>query len=102
MTVMTTVIVHPNPGVGSDEIVKNLVRAKELVSKHGGENTTLLVNVIGGLATNDIGMLTTSDGWESFGKIMAGLTADQEYASLIADAAQISSWETHVVQTLEA
>ena len=101
MTVMTTVIVHPNPGVSSDDVVKNLARAKGLVAKHGGENTSLVVNVIGGVATNDVGLLTTSDGWESFGKVMAGLTSDQDYLSLIADAALISSWETHVIQTLD-
>lgn len=39
MTIVATTIVHPNPGVASDDVQKHLKRASELACKHGAENT---------------------------------------------------------------
>ena len=47
MTIVATTIVHPNPGVAWGEVQKQLKRASELASKHGAENVTVLVTMVG-------------------------------------------------------
>jgi sugar phosphate isomerase/epimerase len=101
MTIVATTIVHPNPGVAWDEVQKQLKRASELVRKHGGENVTVMVNMVGGQGTNAIGFLTTSQDWATYGKVQQSLTSDPDYAGLLNDAGHIATWENYVSQTIE-
>jgi len=101
MTIVATTIVHPNPGVAWDKVQKQLKRASELARKHGAENVTVLVNMVGGPGTNAIGFLTTAQDWATYGKVQQSLSNDSDYAGLLTDASQIATWENYVSQTIE-
>ena len=47
MTIVSTVIVHPNPGVKRNEVQKQR-EGCDLARKHGAENVTVLATMIGG------------------------------------------------------
>lgn len=101
MTIIATTIVHPNPGVSWDDVEKQLKRATGLARKHGAENVTALVNMIGGQGTNAIGLMTTAQDWATYGRIQQSLSTDPDYQSLLIDAGQIATWENYVSQTIE-
>jgi hypothetical protein len=101
MTIVATTIVHPNPGVAWDDIQKQLKRASKLARKHGAENVTVLVNMVGGQATNAIVLQMTSQDWATYGKSQQSLTTDPDFAGLLNDAAQLGTWENYVSQTIE-
>jgi hypothetical protein len=101
MAIVSTTIVQANPGTGSEDILKQLGKAKGIIAKHGGENVTVLVNVVGGQGTNSYGLLSTSEDWATYGKVMGGVVADPDYAALVADSEQIATWENHVLMTLD-
>src|SRR5262245_1509204 len=101
MTIVATTIVHPNPGVNWDDVQKQLKRASELARKHGAENVTVLINMVGGQGTNAIGFLTTAEDWAKYGQIQQSLTTDPDYGGLLRDASQIATWENYVSQTIE-
>ena len=48
MTIVTAVSIRPRSGEVWDELQKQLKKSIEIVKKHGGENVTLLVTLIGG------------------------------------------------------
>ena len=48
MTIVNAVAIRPRSGEVWDELQGQLKKAIEIVKKHGGENVTLLVTVIGG------------------------------------------------------
>jgi len=102
MAIVSTTIVQANPGARSADILKQLGKAKGLITKHGGENATVLVNVVGGQGTNSYGLLSTSEDWASYGKVMGGVVADPDYAAVVADGEQIATWENHVLMTVDA
>ena len=52
MTIVNAVVIHPRSGEVWEELQKQLKKAIPIVKKHGGENVTLLVTVIGGQQTN--------------------------------------------------
>jgi hypothetical protein len=93
MTIVATTLVHPNPGAAWDDIQKQL--------KHGAENVTVMVNMVGGPGTNTIGFLTTAEDWAKYGQIQQALTADPDFQGLMVDAGQIATWENYVSQTIE-
>jgi hypothetical protein len=101
MTIVATTIVHPNPGVAWDDVQKQLKRASKLASKHGAENVTVLVTMVGGPGTNAIGFLTTAPDWATYGKIQQGLSTDPDYQGLLIDAGKIATWENYVSQTID-
>ncbi len=101
MTIVATTIVHPNPGVTWDDVQKQLKRASELVRKHGGENVTVMVNMVGGQGTNAIGFLSTAEDWAKYGQIQQSLSTDPDYQKLLIEAGQIATWENYVSQTIE-
>lgn len=100
MTIVATTIVHPNPGVTWDVIETQMKRATSLARKHGAENVTALVTMIGGQGTNAIGLLTTAEDWATYGKIQQSLNADPDYQALLMDAGQLATWENYVSQTI--
>lgn len=101
MTIVATTLVHPNPGVAWDDVQKQLKRASDLARKHGAENVTVLVNMVGGQGTNTIGFLTTAQDWATYGQIQQSLSSDPDYQGLLIDAGQIATWENYVSQTID-
>jgi sugar phosphate isomerase/epimerase len=101
MTIVATTIVHPNPGVAWNDVQKQLKRACELARKHGAENVTVLVNMVGGQGTNAIGFLTSAQDWSTYGQIQQSLSTDPDYQGLLIDAGQIATWENYVSQTID-
>lgn len=101
MAIVATTIVHPNPGVNWDDVQKQLKNATELVRKHGGENVTVMVNMVGGQGTNAIGFLSTSEDWAKYGQSQQSLSTDPDYQKLLVEAGQIATWENYLSQTIE-
>ena len=50
MTIISSVTIHPNPGVKWDDLQKQLKTGCDLARKHGAENVTVLATTIGGAA----------------------------------------------------
>jgi hypothetical protein len=69
MTIGSFVTIHPNLGVQWDDVQKQLKMACDLARKHGAENVTVLATMIGGPATNTIGVLSTAEDWARYGQI---------------------------------
>jgi sugar phosphate isomerase/epimerase len=101
MTIVSYVAIHPNPGVQWDEVQKQLKKATELARKHGAENITVLATMVGGPATNTIGLLTTAEDWTRYGQIQHALMGDPEMQAALVAAGQIATWETYVSQTID-
>lgn len=100
MTIVSLVTVHPNPGVSWDDVQKQLKKANDLARKHGAENVTTLVTMIGGDATNTIGILSSAEDWSRFGQIQDALMKDEEMQALLVEGAKIAHWQTYISQTI--
>src|ERR1700761_7219928 len=101
MTIVNAVAIHPRSGEVSDDLQKQLKKSIEIVKKHGGENVTLLVTVIGGQQTNSLTMLVTAENWTRFGQIQEGGYGDPKMQALMRETAKIAAWEIYTAQTLE-
>jgi multidrug efflux pump subunit AcrB len=100
MTIVSLVTVHPNPGVSWDDVQKQLKKANDLARKHGAENVTTLVTMVGGDATNTIGILSTAENWSRYGQIQDALMQDPAMQALLVEGSQIATWQTYVSQTI--
>src|SRR5262245_13223719 len=100
MAIVSLVTVHPNPGVSWDDVQKQLKKATDLSRKHGAENVTVLVTMLGGDATNTIGVLSSAEDWTKFGKIQEAMMGDPEMQAMLVEAGQIATWQTYVSQTI--
>ena len=100
MTIVSTVLIHPNPGVKWDDIQKQLKKACDLARKHGAENVTVMVNMIGGAATNTIGLLSTAEDWTKFGQAQQAFMDDPEAQAAMLEGGQMGTWESYVSQTI--
>ena len=101
MTIVSAVAIHPRSGEVWDDLQKQLKTAMTIVKKHGGENVTLLVTVIGGQQTNSLTMLTTAENWTRFGEIQEAVYGDPKMLALMAETGKIATWEIYAAQTLE-
>jgi hypothetical protein len=101
MTIVNAVAIHPRSGDVWDPLQKQLKKAIEIVKKHGGENVTLLVTVIGGQQTNALTMLVTAENWTKFGQIQEAVYGDPKMQELMAETGKIATWEIYTAQTLE-
>ena len=101
MTIVSTVLIHPNSGAPWDEFQKLLGKACEMARKHGAENVTVLATMIGGPATNSIVLLSSAEDWQTYGKVQQSLLGDPEMQGLMLEAGKLSTWETYVSQTIE-
>jgi hypothetical protein len=101
MTIVATTLIHPLPGAAWADVQKQIHKACELVSKHGAENVTALVNMIGGQATNTLGILMTAENWAKFGQVQQAFLDDPETQTLMLESGQIATWENYVAQTIE-
>ena len=100
MTVVQLTTIHPNPGVKWEELHKQIKEGCDLARKHGAENVTVLVTMIGGPATNTIGVLSTAEDWERYGKIQHALLDDPQMQAVLQEGGQIATWESYVSQTI--
>lgn len=101
MTIVSYVVIHPNPGVQWDEVQKQLKKATDLARKHGAENVTVMATMVGGPATNAIGVLSTAEDWTRYGQLQQALFSDAEMQAALVEAGQIATWETYVSQTID-
>lgn len=100
MTIVSLVTIHPNPGVSWDDLQKQLKKANDLSRKHGAENVTTLVTMVGGDATNTIGILSTVEDWARYGQVQDELMKDPEMTALLIEGGQMATWQTYVSQTI--
>jgi hypothetical protein len=101
MTIVSTVVIHPNPGVQWDEVQKQLKKACDLSRKHGAENVTVLATMIGGAATNSIVLLSTAEDWTKFGQAQQAFMNDPEAQAAMLEGGQLGTWETYISQTID-
>lgn len=101
MTIVSFVAIHPNPGVQWDEVQKQLKKTIDLARKHGAENVTVMATMVGGPATNTIGVLSTAEDWARYGQVQQALMGDPEMQAALLEAGQIATWETYVSQTID-
>ena len=101
MTIVSYVAIHPNPGVQWDEVQKQLKKTSDLARKHGAENLTVMATMVGGPATNTIGVLSTAEDWARYGQVQQALMGDPEMQADLIEAGQIGTWETYVSQTID-
>jgi sugar phosphate isomerase/epimerase len=100
MAIVGLTTIHPNPGVKWEDVQKQIKKACDLARKHGAENVTVLVTMIGGPATNTIGVLSTAEDWTKFGQTQQAVLDDPETQALLLEAGQIATWQTYVSQTI--
>lgn len=100
MTIVSLVTIHPNPGVKWDEVQKQLKKTCDLARKHGAENVTVLVTMVGGAATNTIGVLSSAEDWTKYGQIQQAFMDDPETQAAMLEGGQLATWETYVSQTI--
>jgi len=93
--------IRPRSGEVWDELQKQLKKSIEIVKKHGGENVTLLVTLIGGQQTNALTMLVTAENWTRFGQIQEAVYGDPKMQALMRETGKIATWEVYTAQTLE-
>ena len=78
MTIVGLTTIHPNPGVKWEDVQKQIKKACDLARKHGAENVTVMVTMIGGRATNTIGVTSSAEDWTRFGQVQQALLDDPE------------------------
>jgi hypothetical protein len=100
MTIVQSTIIHPNPGVQWDDVQKQIKKACDLARKHGAENVTVLVTMIGGQATNTIVVLSSTEDWVKYGKVQQAFLNDPKTQAVMQEGGQIATWETYVSQTI--
>ncbi len=100
MTIVSLTTIRPKPGAKWEDVQKQLKRACEIVRKHGGENVTVLATMIGGPATNTIGVLSSAEDWARYGQVQQAVMDDPDMLALMADPDPIAGWETYVSQTI--
>jgi hypothetical protein len=100
MTIVSLITIHPNPGVKWDDLQKLLKKGCDLARKHGAENVTVLVTMVGGKATNTISILSSSEDWTKYGQIQQATMDDPKMQAVMQEAGQIANWETYLSQTI--
>ena len=79
---------------------KQIKKACDLARKHGAENVTTLVTMVGGDATNTLAILSSAEDWSRYGQIQQALMNDPEMTALMIEGGQIATWQTYVSQTI--
>jgi hypothetical protein len=100
MTIVQLTTIHPRPGGEGGDVQKQIKKACDLARKHGAENVTVLVTMIGGEATNTIGVLSSAEDWAKYGKVQQAFLSDPKTQAVMQEGGQIATWETYVSQTI--
>jgi hypothetical protein len=58
----------------------------DLARKHGAENVTVLVTMIGGAATNTIVLLSSAEDWAKYGKVQQAFLNDPKVQAVLQEA----------------
>jgi sugar phosphate isomerase/epimerase len=100
MTVVGFTTIHPNPGVRWEDVQKQIKKACDLARKHGAENVTVLVTMIGGQRpTRSACSLPPRTGRSTARSRRRSWTTPKMLA-VLQEAGQIAIWETYVSQTI--
>ena len=100
MTILQLTTIHPNPGVKWEDVQKLIKKACDLSRKHGAENVTVMVTMIGGRATNTIGVTSSAEDWTRFGQVQQAFLDDPETQAVMLEGGQIATWQSYVSQTI--
>jgi sugar phosphate isomerase/epimerase len=100
MTIVQFTTIHPRPGVEWGDVEKQIKKACDLARKHGAENVTVLVTMVGGQATNTIGVLSSAEDWAKYGKVQQAFLNDPKTQAVMQEGGRIATWETYVSQTI--
>jgi hypothetical protein len=100
MAIVSIITIHPNQGVKWDDFQKLLKKGCDLARKHGAENVTVLVTMVGGSATNTVSILSTAEDWAKYGQIQQATMGDPKMQAVMQEAGQISTWQTYLSQTI--
>jgi hypothetical protein len=102
MTIITTAVIHTNPGADVGEVFKTLQKGLAKIQGTAGVvEATLAAVAIGGVGTNSMVLSTTTEDWASFGKVQQELNTDQEWIALLLEGGKLTTWETYVSQTID-
>ena len=100
MTVVQATTIHPNPGAKWEDMQALIKQGCDLARKHGAENVTVLVTMIGGAATNTIVLLSSAEDWAEYGKVQQAFLNDPKVQAVLQEAGQVATWEAYVSQTI--
>ena len=56
--------------------------------------------MVGGSATNTIGVLSSSENWKRYGEVQQAVLDDPEMIALLNEAGQIATWERYASVTV--
>jgi hypothetical protein len=98
VTIVAFTTVYPNPGVTWEDVQKLTMKACDLARKHGAEEVTVQVTVLGGPASNTIGVLASGEYGGRFHEIEQALLNDPEMQAVLQEAGQLATWESSVGQ----
>jgi hypothetical protein len=100
VTIVAFTTVYPNPGVKWEDMQKLTKKACDLARKHGAEKVTVQVTMLGGPATNTIGVLASAEDRGRYQKIQQALLNDPKMQAVLQEAGQLATWESYVSQTI--
>ena len=100
MTIVAFTTVYPNPGVKLEDVQKLTQKACDLARKHGAEKVTVQLTMLGGPATNTIGVLASGEDSGCYGEILQALLNDPKMQAVLQEAGQLATWESYVSQTI--
>ena len=101
MTIINAVTIHPRSGEVWDDVLKQIKKSTEIMSKHGAGEVRTAVVAIGGGQTNDVVVVSEAENWTEFGRIQDAVYGDPEMQAALAEAGKIATWEIVTAQTLE-
>jgi hypothetical protein len=101
MTVVGVTVLSLNQDAPWDEANKLIKQACEISTRHGAENVTPLVTLVGGDATNTITILASAENWPKWGQVYEDTMRDPEMGALLLKAGQIAKWQSYLLNSLE-
>jgi hypothetical protein len=101
VTIINAVTIHPRSGEVWDDVLKQIKKSTDIMTKHGAGEVRTAVVAIGGGQTNDVVLVSEAENWAEFGKIQDAVYGDPEMQALLAEAGKIATWEIVTAQTLE-
>jgi ABC-type transport system substrate-binding protein len=101
MAILTAVTIQPRSAEVWDDLQKQLKKIKQIVMQKGGENTTVLVTMVGGEATNQLVFLTSTENWTKYGQVQDAFYSDPEAQELLQEAGKLATWQTYAAQTID-